>query len=353
MRTLSILSKDHPPDKKPKSDKNTVPPLHEFDPTGLVQRCVIIQKDENGFGLTVSGDNPVFVQLVKEDGSAMRAGVQTGDRIIKVNGSLVTHSNHVEVVKLIKSGAYVALTVLGRPPGLAQIPLSEGEGGDPGVLSSPPSPGSMGETEECCSTSTSTQDHIPSPLPLWEENNAVHSWKVDILQKMLTKEQQDLQAMKEEYSMNPTAKLLKNIQEAKKHIPLLHGQLRKATGTPQDGSLSPWDSKGGGVGAADGEQTASSRVESGSNGTWTINTVSPSPLPESPCQRESPCHSPKTTPRDSLNSCPSPDAEDTPDLNCNFQCSVGSPLSRLNPQIIGAEDDYFDTEQEQVLVDYC
>uniref|UniRef100_A0A3P9QGP2 PDZ domain-containing protein n=1 Tax=Poecilia reticulata TaxID=8081 RepID=A0A3P9QGP2_POERE len=52
--------------------------------TGLVQRCVIIQKDENGFGLTVSGDNPVFVQLVKEDGAAMRAGVQTGDRIIKV-----------------------------------------------------------------------------------------------------------------------------------------------------------------------------------------------------------------------------------------------------------------------------
>uniref|UniRef100_A0A4W5QUU3 PDZ domain-containing protein n=1 Tax=Hucho hucho TaxID=62062 RepID=A0A4W5QUU3_9TELE len=65
-RTPSILSKDHPPDKKPKSDKNTVPPAHEFDPTGLVQRCVIIQKDENGFGLTVSGDNPVFVQLVKE-----------------------------------------------------------------------------------------------------------------------------------------------------------------------------------------------------------------------------------------------------------------------------------------------
>ncbi|ETE65653.1 Rho guanine nucleotide exchange factor 12, partial [Ophiophagus hannah] len=69
---------------------------------GLVQRCVIIQRDENGFGLTVSGDNPVFVQSVKEDGAAMRAGVQTGDRIIKVNGTLVTHSNHLEVVKLIK-----------------------------------------------------------------------------------------------------------------------------------------------------------------------------------------------------------------------------------------------------------
>ncbi|XP_035637675.1 rho guanine nucleotide exchange factor 12-like isoform X2 [Oncorhynchus keta] len=337
-RTLSILSKDHPPDKKPKSDKNTVPPLQEFDPTGLVQRCVIIQKDENGFGLTVSGDNPVFVQLVKDDGSAMRAGVQTGDRIIKVNGSLVTHSNHVEVVKLIKSGSYVALTVLGRPPGLAQVPLSEGEGGDPGVLSSslssPNSPGTMGGTGERCSTSTSPQDHIISPLPLWEENNAVHSQKVDILKKKLSKQQQDLQAMKEEYSRNPTAKLLKDIQESKKHIPMLRGQLRKATGTPQDGSLSPWDGEGG-IGAADREQTPSSQVESGSNGTWTNITVSPSPLPESPCQRETPYHNPKTTPRDSLNSCPSPDAEDMPDL------------------IIGAEDDYFDTEQEQINGQCC
>uniref|UniRef100_A0A8C2ZYR0 Rho guanine nucleotide exchange factor 12 n=1 Tax=Cyclopterus lumpus TaxID=8103 RepID=A0A8C2ZYR0_CYCLU len=139
-RTSSILSKDHPPDKKPKSDKTSLP-SNEFDPTGLVQRCVIIQKDENGFGLTVSGDNPVFVQLVKEDGAAMRAGVQTGDRIIKVNGTLVTHSNHIEVVKLIKSGSYVALTVLGRPPGLAQIPLSEAESEMLGVsISSPNSP---------------------------------------------------------------------------------------------------------------------------------------------------------------------------------------------------------------------
>lgn len=38
---------------------------------GLVQRCVIIQRDENGFGLTVSGDNPVFVQLVKEGKSVL------------------------------------------------------------------------------------------------------------------------------------------------------------------------------------------------------------------------------------------------------------------------------------------
>lgn len=98
----------------------------------------------------------------------------------QVNGTLVTHSNHIEVVKLIKckssqvfcqsafsrnvlhsntwsinldvnlmclfdfsilAGSYVALTVLGRPPGLAQIPLSEAESEMLGVsISSPNSP---------------------------------------------------------------------------------------------------------------------------------------------------------------------------------------------------------------------
>ncbi|XP_035289416.1 rho guanine nucleotide exchange factor 12 isoform X2 [Anguilla anguilla] len=351
-RASSILSKDHPPDKKPKSDKQTTPPSHEFDPTGLVQRCVIIQKDENGFGLTVSGDNPVFVQLVKEDGAAMRAGVQTGDRIIKVNGTLVTHSNHVEVVKLIKSGSYVALTVLGRPPGLPQIPLSEGEG-DVGLPSttSPHSPGPAGGDRT--SSTSSPSDRITAPLPVWEENNIVHSQKVDILQKMLTKEQQDLQAMKEEYSRNPTPKLLKGIQEAKKHIPQLQGQLSKATGGTQDGLPSPRPgdvlhlSEAEDGSAGDADQILSSRSDSWANSTPVTPSL-PSTFPESPCQRDTPCNSPKTTPRDSLNSCPSPETEDTPDPDSHSQSSVGSPSPRLAPQIIGAEDDYFDTEQEQI-----
>lgn len=32
----------------------------------MVMKCVIVQRDENGYGLTVSGNNPVFVQSVKE-----------------------------------------------------------------------------------------------------------------------------------------------------------------------------------------------------------------------------------------------------------------------------------------------
>uniref|UniRef100_A0AAY5KZY6 Rho guanine nucleotide exchange factor (GEF) 12a n=1 Tax=Esox lucius TaxID=8010 RepID=A0AAY5KZY6_ESOLU len=197
----------------------------------LVQRCVIIQKDENGFGLTVSGDNPVFVQLVKEDGAAERAGVQTGDRIIKVRCPSKSPGGGGDDVQLVVAGSYVALTVLGRPPGLPQIPLSEGEaelgflGGQAGFsVTSPSSPGqTTGERPY------SPLERVTSPLPIWE-NNSVHSQKVDILQKMLSKEQQDLQ---DEYSRNPTPRLLKDIQEAKKHIPQLQGQLSKATGGAQ------------------------------------------------------------------------------------------------------------------------
>ncbi|XP_042354719.1 rho guanine nucleotide exchange factor 12-like [Plectropomus leopardus] len=353
-RTPSILNKD-PTDKKPKNEKSSVSLKHEFDPTGLVQRCVIIQRDENGFGLTVSGDNPVFVQLVKEDGAAMRAGVQTGDRIIKVNGTLVTHSNHIEVVKLIKSGSYVALTVLGRPPGLPHIPLEEDdeeenkeEGAEvspPSSLSAPHSP-ALQSGEQC-----SLQEHSTSSMPDRDENKTINSQKADVLQKMLIKEQQDLQAKEEEYSRSPRPKLLKEVQEAKKHISLLQEQLSKAKATAQDGATG---SRNGEAEEGDGrpplkEQTSSTRGDSVNDGPSTNNnSVHSSPLTDGPGKRETPCQSPDISQRDGLNFCPSPDAEDTPDTDSSAQCIVGGPPYLLNPQIIGAEDDYFDSQQEQI-----
>ncbi|KAF7394080.1 hypothetical protein HZH68_010899 [Vespula germanica] len=48
-------------------------------------------KDEAGFGMKVSGDNPVYVQSVKEGGAAARAGLHAGDKIIKLC-SLVTNT---------------------------------------------------------------------------------------------------------------------------------------------------------------------------------------------------------------------------------------------------------------------
>ncbi|XP_026182629.1 rho guanine nucleotide exchange factor 12 isoform X2 [Mastacembelus armatus] len=359
IRTSSILSKDHPPDKKPKSDKTSLP-SNEFDPTealvvqksgsssvlaegkpescGLVQRCVIIQKDKNGFGLTVSGDNPVFVQLVKEDGAAMRAGVQTGDRIIKVNGTLVTHSNHIEVVKLIKSGSYVALTVLGRPPGLAQIPLSEAESEMLDVsISSPNSP--------AAERPYSPQDRLSSTHPPWDENSSVSNQKVDMLQKMLSKEQLELQAMKEEYNRNPSPKLLKDIQETKKHIPQLQGQLFKATGTTQE-AVSGGDADDGCM--FETEHRLASKGNNSTDLSWSSTPISRGfGSPQSLCPRESSLPSPKSTPRNSFNSCHSPEAEDTTDLDSLSPTTISSPVTRLATHIIGAEDDYFDSDQEQ------
>ncbi|XP_040907371.1 rho guanine nucleotide exchange factor 12 isoform X2 [Toxotes jaculatrix] len=337
---------------------NHVSLQHEFDPTGLVQRCVIIQRDENGFGLTVSGDNPVFVQLVKEDGAAMRAGVQTGDRIIKVNGTLVTHSNHIEVVKLIKSGSYVALTVLGRPPGLPQISLEEDEdekedGPEVGPLSSlsVPNPPTLPGVEQCIPLTSSPQEHIASPPPDGGENKSTRSQTIDDLQKMLTKQQLDLQAKEEEFSRNPRPKLLREIQEAKKDISLLQEQLSKATAVLQDGDTV---SRNGEVEEVDDgppvrDQISRSRCDGGNNGPSTNNnSMHSGPLPESPGKRETPCQSPDISRRDGLNSCSSPDAEDNTDADSSAQYGVGGPPCVLKPQIIGAEDDYFDSQQEQI-----
>ncbi|KAM4885524.1 rho guanine nucleotide exchange factor 12 isoform 2-T4 [Sylvia borin] len=323
----SILSRESPADKKQKVERCSS--THDFDPTGLVQRCVVIQRDENGFGLTVSGDNPVFVQSVKEDGAAMRAGVQTGDRIIKVNGTLVTHSNHLEVVKLIKSGSYVALTVQGRPPGSPQIPLADSDvdlaafGHMSPIMASPHSPGTSGNAER-----------ITSPVLMGEENNIVHNQKVEILRKMLQKEQERLQVLQEEYSRTPSTRLLKEIQEAKKHIPQLQEQLSKATGCTQDGVLSSRS-------VSESLQISEGEAESGdSSSKLDFGGDSPS-RPNSDI-----ADSPRSGLKERIYPDESPEKAELQDTDS--QSSVGSPLSRVGTQIIGAEDDDFDTEQEQI-----
>lgn len=342
----SILSRESPADKKQKVERCSS--THDFDPTdssskktkssseesrsetyGLVQRCVVIQRDENGFGLTVSGDNPVFVQSVKEDGAAMRAGVQTGDRIIKVNGTLVTHSNHLEVVKLIKSGSYVALTVQGRPPGSPQIPLADSDvdlaafGHMSPIMASPHSPGTSGNAER-----------ITSPVLMGEENNIVHNQKVEILRKMLQKEQERLQFLQEEYSRAPSTRGLKEIQEAKKHIPQLQEQLSKATGCSQDGVLSSRS-------VSESLQISEGEAESGDSGSkLDFSGDSPS-RPNSDI-----ADSPRSGLKERIYPDESPEKAELQDTDS--QSSVGSPLSRVGTQIIGAEDDDFDTEQEQI-----
>ena len=71
-------------------------------PSSERTRTLIVNRDDqNGYGLTLSGDRPVSVQTVRPGGAADRAGVREKDVIVKVNGAHVTQSTHTEVVDLI------------------------------------------------------------------------------------------------------------------------------------------------------------------------------------------------------------------------------------------------------------
>ncbi|EYC00481.1 hypothetical protein Y032_0115g495 [Ancylostoma ceylanicum] len=100
----------------------------ETSTEGMIERCVVVQRQSDGYGFTVTGDHPVFVHTVKPEGAAFCAGVREGDRILKVNGMPVTSSNHLDVVRMISGGQNVVLTLLGAPPeplGLYLIPDSK------------------------------------------------------------------------------------------------------------------------------------------------------------------------------------------------------------------------------------
>ncbi|XP_057199113.1 rho guanine nucleotide exchange factor 11 isoform X5 [Triplophysa rosa] len=184
--------------------------------TGLVQRCVVVQRDNLGFGFTVCGERIKLVQNVRPGGAAVKAGVQEGDRIIKVNGSLVSSMSHQEVVKIIKSGTYVALTLQGPPPSATSVPLQPlstdllpnhktalvGEAVSSPLPPTPPT-----------GSSTPTQ-RITGPKPLQDPEVQKHA--TEILRKMLEQEEAELQNLLEEQSRNPSPSLEERIESAKR-----------------------------------------------------------------------------------------------------------------------------------------
>ncbi|KAM3968855.1 LOW QUALITY PROTEIN: rho guanine nucleotide exchange factor 2 [Aphomia sociella] len=72
---------------------------------------VTVVCDDHGFGMKVSGDNPVYIQSVKENGAAWRAGLRAGDRILRVDTVPVHHHTHQQVVQMIRENRKTVLTV--------------------------------------------------------------------------------------------------------------------------------------------------------------------------------------------------------------------------------------------------
>nr|XP_044993978.1 rho guanine nucleotide exchange factor 11 isoform X4 [Jaculus jaculus] len=221
LSSLSSLG-DSTPDRKSPSHQRQLSDTSET--TGLVQRCVIIQKDQHGFGFTVSGDRIVLVQSVRPGGAAMKAGVKEGDRIIKVNGTMVTNSSHLEVVKLIKSGAYVALTLLGSSPssvdvsGLQQDPSLTGVPRVTATIPPPPPP----------PPPLPPPQHITGPKPLQDPEVQKHA--TQILRNMLRQEEKELQRICEVYSRNPASLLEEQIEGARRRVTQLQQKIQQETG---------------------------------------------------------------------------------------------------------------------------
>lgn len=117
---------------------------------------LVIQKDRNGYGMKVSGENPVFVDSVKEGGAAFRAGLHAADMILRVNGQTVKFSTHAEVVQLMKATQNVELTVQRN---VRNFSLPSSGGGGLG--------GGSGNTTPGTPTSTTSQrNSITAPLPV-------------------------------------------------------------------------------------------------------------------------------------------------------------------------------------------
>eukprot|EP00118_Oscarella_pearsei_P017092 m.168318 g.168318 ORF g.168318 m.168318 type:complete len:1477 (+) comp38953_c1_seq7:237-4667(+) len=165
----------------------------------LVERTVTVIRDDTGYGLTVSGDNPVFIQSVKDGGPAARAGVHPGDRILMVNDRNVAKAGHVEVVQLIKATKIVNLRLSSRSSLLFDGRQQKQPASQPAAAS--------------------------SPQAVKVQDNRKSSMSGSSLERMLKKERQYYKDRCEEYERNPNAKFHREMMESCERVQKLEQQL--------------------------------------------------------------------------------------------------------------------------------
>ncbi|XP_026841806.1 uncharacterized protein LOC6590830 isoform X2 [Drosophila persimilis] len=170
-------------------------------PKNFQYLTLTVRKDENGYGMKVSGDNPVFVESVKPDGAAQVAGLVAGDMILKVNGQEVRLEKHPTVVSLIKASTIVELAVkrqkMTRPASV-------------GVVTTPMTPILSGRDRTASITGPQPVDSI--------KRREMESYKIQTLQKMLEQEKLNLERLKSDQN-NPSYKLSEaNIRKLREQL---------------------------------------------------------------------------------------------------------------------------------------
>lgn len=64
-------------------------------------RTIEVCRGNNGFGFTISGQQPCILSCIVRDSPAERAGLRSGDYLVAVNGQNVSKVSHDDVVRLI------------------------------------------------------------------------------------------------------------------------------------------------------------------------------------------------------------------------------------------------------------
>ncbi|XP_023171235.2 uncharacterized protein LOC111599722 isoform X2 [Drosophila hydei] len=154
------------------------PTPNPASPKNFQYLTLTVRKDDNGYGMKVSGDNPVFVESVKPGGAAQIAGLVAGDMILKVNGQEVRQEKHPTVVSYIKASTIVELAVKrsqksSRPSSVGVVPTTP-------VLS--------GRDRTASITGPQPVDSI--------KRREMESYKIQTLQKMLEQEKLNLERLK-------------------------------------------------------------------------------------------------------------------------------------------------------------
>uniref|UniRef100_V5GIW5 Rho guanine nucleotide exchange factor 12 n=1 Tax=Anoplophora glabripennis TaxID=217634 RepID=V5GIW5_ANOGL len=174
---------------------------------------VVVNRDEKGYGMKVSGDNPVYVQSVKEGGAAERAGLHAGDKIIKVNGVNVMQSTHTQVVALIKSSSQVELTVQQRSSGLRNM-------ASPSVHTRP--------------VTTPTSSRITGPQPVDnEKQHQLQLEKEQYYRLMIEKEQHYVDLLRSQIASSPDEKKCLELAKTERNLQTLQAMLLRSQSEQQ------------------------------------------------------------------------------------------------------------------------
>uniref|UniRef100_U3IT88 RGS domain-containing protein n=1 Tax=Anas platyrhynchos platyrhynchos TaxID=8840 RepID=U3IT88_ANAPP len=211
LRRLSSLSSLGDSSSERRSPGHRRQPSDSSETTGLVQRCVIIQKDQHGFGFTVSGDRIVLVQSVRPGEVPPEKGGDFGVRLPR------------DSAKLRSAGAYVALTLLGSPPPSVGLSNSQQDVSTPGAprlapaCPPPPPPPPLPPPQR-----------ITGPKPLQDPEVQKHA--TQILRNMLRQEEAELQRFYEAYSRNPATVVEEQIEGARRRVSQLQLKILQETG---------------------------------------------------------------------------------------------------------------------------